>query len=199
MTVQQTGVDAGPFVMVGDHPAMDLLNTQAGCGANEIDFWKTGADVLEWCRRKGIAPPADASLEDQAGLLRDAKAVRAIARELIEQRKQGQAIDPAPLNRYLHASRSAPHVGVDADGTVVLTRTPDADAATQITGALAESVAQLLAEGDFSLVKQCEHPDCVLWFYDRTKAHRRRWCSMTLCGNRVKAAQFRKRAAASAA
>ncbi|HEX8403835.1 MAG TPA: CGNR zinc finger domain-containing protein, partial [Duganella sp.] len=40
---------------------------------------------------------------------------------------------------------------------------------------------------------QCEHPECILWFYDRTKSHKRRWCSMALCGNRYKAAQFRKR------
>jgi predicted RNA-binding Zn ribbon-like protein len=60
-------------------------------------------------------------------------------------------------------------------------------------GVLAEAVATLLAEGDFTLVRQCEHPECVLWFYDRTKSHRRRWCSMALCGNRHKAAQFRAR------
>jgi predicted RNA-binding Zn ribbon-like protein len=30
-------------------------------------------------------------------------------------------------------------------------------------------------------------------FYDRTKSHKRRWCSMALCGNRHKVAEFRKR------
>jgi predicted RNA-binding Zn ribbon-like protein len=60
-------------------------------------------------------------------------------------------------------------------------------------GQVAEAVAQLLVEGDATLVKQCEHLDCILWFYDRTKAHKRRWCSMATCGNRYKAAQFRKR------
>jgi predicted RNA-binding Zn ribbon-like protein len=52
-----------------------------------------------------------------------------------------------------------------------------------------------LVAGDFSLIRRCEHPECVLWFYDRTKAHKRRWCSMALCGNRHKVAQFRKRKA----
>lgn len=198
MAVQNTEVEAGPFLLLGDHVAMDLLNTQAGTGASAVDFWNTGADVVEWCRRKGIAPAPDASLEDQAGLLADARQLRAITRQLVEQRKAGEPVDPAPLNRYLQGNASAPHVGLDADGKVVMTRTPLASAAVQMIGTLAESVGQLLAEGDFSLVKQCEHPDCVLWFYDRTKAHRRRWCSMTLCGNRVKAAQFRKRATASA-
>jgi predicted RNA-binding Zn ribbon-like protein len=58
---------------------------------------------------------------------------------------------------------------------------------------VAQAVAVLLTEGDFSLVRQCEGSECVLWFYDHTKAHRRRWCSMALCGNRMKVAAFRAR------
>lgn len=199
MAVQKNEVDAGPFLLLGDHVALDLLNTQAGTGAGVVDLWTTPGDVVDWCRRTGIAPVPDASLDDRADVLTDAKAIRTIARHLVEQRKKGEAIDPAPLNRYLHDNSSAPHIGLDAAGKVAMTRVSHVNAATQMIGKLAESVGQLLAEGDFSLVKQCEHPDCVLWFYDRTKAHRRRWCSMTLCGNRVKAAQFRKRATAIAA
>jgi predicted RNA-binding Zn ribbon-like protein len=58
---------------------------------------------------------------------------------------------------------------------------------------VAEAVARLLAEGDFSLVRKCESSDCTLWFYDRTKSHHRRWCSMAQCGNRMKVAAFRAR------
>ncbi|MBZ2208245.1 CGNR zinc finger domain-containing protein [Massilia soli] len=196
MALQKTNAQAGPFLLLGDHPAMDMLNTQAGTGDNAVEFWNTGKDVADWCRRTGLAAGTDAPLEDDARLLADARELRGIARQLVEQRKAGAEVDPAPLNRYLHANHSAPHIGLDADGKLHMTRTSNVDPATRMVGALAESVGQLLAEGDFSLVKQCEHPDCVLWFYDRTKAHRRRWCSMTLCGNRVKAAQFRKRATA---
>lgn len=196
--MQKTEAEAGPFLLLGDHPAMDMLNTQAGTGDNVQDFWNTDADVADWCRCAGLITGGGAPLHGDAQLLEEAQALRSIARRLVEQRKAGEAVDPAPLNRYLHANRSAPHIAVDADGKIAMTRTSDVAPATRMLGAIAESVAQLLAEGDFSLVKQCEHPDCVLWFYDRTKAHRRRWCSMTLCGNRVKAAQFRKRATASA-
>ncbi|NEJ40784.1 CGNR zinc finger domain-containing protein, partial [Rhizobium ruizarguesonis] len=35
--------------------------------------------------------------------------------------------------------------------------------------------------------------DCTLFFLDTTKSHRRRWCSMALCGNRMKVAAFRSR------
>ncbi|MFI4982934.1 MAG: CGNR zinc finger domain-containing protein, partial [Nevskiales bacterium] len=58
---------------------------------------------------------------------------------------------------------------------------------------VAEAVASLLAQGDFTLVRTCESSDCTLWFHDHTKSHRRRWCSMAQCGNRQKVAAFRAR------
>ncbi len=59
---------------------------------------------------------------------------------------------------------------------------------------VAEAVADLLADGDFNLVRHCEGNACVMWFYDHTKGHRRRWCTSTGCGNRAKVAAFRARA-----
>jgi predicted RNA-binding Zn ribbon-like protein len=58
---------------------------------------------------------------------------------------------------------------------------------------VAEWAADLLADGDFELIRRCESEECVLWFYDRTKSHHRRWCSMATCGNRHKVAQYRMR------
>jgi len=43
-------------------------------------------------------------------------------------------------------------------------------------------------------VKACQNPQCVLLFYDTTKNHARRWCSMAACGNRAKVAAHYQRA-----
>ena len=58
---------------------------------------------------------------------------------------------------------------------------------------IAQSIAELIANGDLALIKCCANPPCTLWFYDRTKGHRRRFCSTTVCGNRIKVAAFRLR------
>lgn len=39
-------------------------------------------------------------------------------------------------------------------------------------------------------IRQCEHQECILYFVDTSKSGKRRWCSMELCGNRQKAAEF---------
>ncbi|NHZ93753.1 hypothetical protein F2P45_32850 [Massilia sp. CCM 8733] len=184
--------------MVGDHLAMDLMNTRARGNGALIDFWNSGIDVLAWLERCGVVrAPVDKAIDPEA-LLAQATALRALAHRLIVQRKEDKPGDASALNAYLHAYLSAPHLDSDSEGKLVLTRTARGDALASLLGPVAESVAQLLVDGDFNLVKQCEHPDCILWFYDRTKAHKRRWCSMALCGNRHKAAQFRKRSSGEA-
>lgn len=177
---------------VGDHLALDLLNTEARSQGRVVDYWATDQDVLHWLMQQGVAPSSGAD-GAPTGLLAQARALRTLARGLITRRKEGEAGDVRNLNRYLHAYASAPHLHRDGDGNYALSRRPQADAIPSLLGPVAEAVAQLLVEGDFSLVRQCEHQDCVLWFYDRTRSHKRRWCSMATCGNRHKAARFRKR------
>ncbi|MBU0912030.1 MAG: ABATE domain-containing protein [Gammaproteobacteria bacterium] len=183
--------------MLGDHLAMDLLNTEARDNDQAIEFWNSDAEVLQWLARYGIAPAAENSSLAPTELLTQAKTLRTLARKLITEFKEEKTPDINELNQYLHAFDTAPHLARDAEGKLTLSRVSHTDSMGSLLGPVAEAVAQLLVEGNFDLVKQCEHPDCVLWFYDRTKAHKRRWCSMALCGNRHKAAQFRKRSSSS--
>jgi predicted RNA-binding Zn ribbon-like protein len=176
---------------VGDHLAMDLLNTQARSQGETVDYWNSDEDVLRWLERQEVVAPS--SKAAPRGLLKQARVLREQARDLISKHKEGKVGDVRGLNEYLHAHLSAPHLERDGEGHFKLTRSSRADPIASLLGPVAEAVAQLLAEGDFALVKQCEHPDCVLWFYDRTKSHRRRWCSMASCGNRYKATQFRRK------
>ena len=64
---------------------------------------------------------------------------------------------------------------------------------SQLLGPVAEAASNLLCYGNPAYVKKCENPACVLYFYDGTKNHSRRWCSMKACGNRTKVAAFYQR------
>ena len=58
---------------------------------------------------------------------------------------------------------------------------------------LADAMGDLVCRADFERVKNCEGSTCTLWFYDVSRNHTRRWCSMAVCGNRAKAAAHRAR------
>lgn len=122
-----------------------------------------------------------------------ARTLRETVRELVAQRKAGMQGHPEALNRYLTHAISYPQLVWDSGLQLRIERVRQSQTPEQFISPLAEAAAELLVDGDFSLVRTCEHPECILWFYDRTKAHRRRWCSMALCGNRHKVAEFRKR------
>jgi predicted RNA-binding Zn ribbon-like protein len=66
--------------------------------------------------------------------------------------------------------------------------------AAQALQPIARAIADLFVREDLTRVKHCAGNGCSILFIDRTKASKRRWCSMALCGNRAKSATHRARA-----
>jgi predicted RNA-binding Zn ribbon-like protein len=62
-----------------------------------------------------------------------------------------------------------------------------------LLAAIARSGGELLVEGAQAPIRRCANPACRLFFYDDSRTHRRRWCSMATCGNRHKVASFLRR------
>ena len=62
-----------------------------------------------------------------------------------------------------------------------------------LLAAIARSAAELLVEGADVAIRRCANSSCRLFFYDDSRTHRRRWCSMAVCGNRSKVASFLRR------
>ncbi|WP_051278006.1 CGNR zinc finger domain-containing protein [Solimonas flava] len=180
---------------VGDHPALDLLNTVARPEGVTVDFWQSDADVERWLEQAGYGAGASGGTARYARgeLLAEARRLREAVRALVEQRKAGRRGDPAVLNEFLREASSYAQLAWARGAAPHLVWTYASTAPRARLAPLAEQAAELLVEGDFALVRRCEHPDCILWFYDRTKSHKRRWCSMAVCGNRHKVAEFRRR------
>lgn len=62
-----------------------------------------------------------------------------------------------------------------------------------LLAAVARSAAEIIVEGAQARVRICANPVCGLFFSDHSRTHRRRWCSMAVCGNRNKVASFARR------
>jgi len=179
-------------LQIGDHLALDFLNTVAQVDGEPHDFFQRDEDVVRWLEAAGCGSAGRERKAHAGGLLKAARELRAVILQAVQRKKREEIWQPEQLNHFLRSASSHFELTLNRDGQyeyrrVYATATPE-----QQLGPVAEQAADLLVNGDFSLVRECEHPDCTLWFYDRTKAHRRRWCSMALCGNRAKAARFRQ-------
>ncbi len=177
---------------IADHPVLDMVNTMANVNGQRHDFWQTDEDVSAWLMHAGWVDGPLAGHYPPGALLAVARHLREVIRTLVQARKAGKRANPDALNVFLRQAPSHPVLVWQGDTPRVERRRP-ADSVEQCLAPLAESAAQLLADGDFHRIRVCEHPDCTLWFYDRTRSHQRRWCSMAACGNRHKVAAYRRR------
>ena len=73
--------EAGAASLIADHLALDMLNTEAGVGDAQQDFWWSSHAVLDWLEHCGIDAGAVAGPVADT-LLRDARALRAAARNI---------------------------------------------------------------------------------------------------------------------
>jgi predicted RNA-binding Zn ribbon-like protein len=197
-----------PAFFVGEHLALDFLNTAARPREELVEWLTDGRDLVDWLEHaKSIEPAAAARIRESGSdaldeVARQAREFRRWLRGFVTER-MGKPLDAtaaavAPLNELLAGDESFQRVeaaGRDAeDGRrLVLRRVRRWENPGELLQPIAEAAADLICRQDFRLIRECEGSTCVLVFLDRTKAHSRRWCSMAVCGNRAKSAAHRAR------
>jgi predicted RNA-binding Zn ribbon-like protein len=192
--VPQKEYIASPVDFVGDHPALNFINTLHMVGSDLTDTWQSDEDVAAWVVREGLRDTLPSTTWPDGALLRKARNLREIALKAVEARKAKKTLPLDELNGFLKHSVSHRVLSAKSRINLNFNRVYRQKTVEQYLAPVAEAVAELLSHADFDLVRHCEGGQCVLWFYDRTKAHRRRWCSPQLCGNRAKVEAFRARA-----
>jgi predicted RNA-binding Zn ribbon-like protein len=179
---------------VGDNLAINFINTRRMVEGQLTDTLQSDSDVKAWLKRLQV-PIAKGTLPFKDGvLLQKTRALREMALFAVKERKSGKKPSLAALNRFLENALSHAALMTDDAMSIRVTRVYGKETVEAFLAPVAEAVANLIADGDFNLVRHCEGNACVLWFYDRTKGHRRRWCTSAGCGNRAKVAAFRARA-----
>jgi predicted RNA-binding Zn ribbon-like protein len=181
------------FLTLADDPALDFLNTTIQSDDGLYEYLESDKDVVDWIRTMGFLIEEVTPAFKRNALVNAARNLRDVIRRLVVQRKTGKQVDIAALNSFLTRGRYHVHLVRGVEGRLEVQHEYEKNTPEQMLTPVAEAAAHLLATGEFDLVRKCEADGCVLWFYDRTKAHRRRWCSMAMCGNRHKVTKFRTR------
>src|SRR5882757_8176241 len=99
-----------------DHPALDLLNTIAQIEGQPRDAWVSDADVSWWLIHGGWWSKQAIDSARTVGLLEAARSLRETVRGLVARRKNGDVIDPTPLNRLMAQAASHPELIVEGAG-----------------------------------------------------------------------------------
>lgn len=195
---------AAGFTFVGDRLWLDFVNTEADASLSprgdvlrSFDAfvqWLQAADVLDMERADALRRRAAEQPSGAAAALVEARRVRGSLRALAEwgasaERVRSDAL--AAINRVLGRSAGTRRLERTADGRYARTFAAAGDVFAGLMIPIVDSAADALVANELQRVRRCADPRCDRVFYDRTRNRARRWCDMTTCGNRAKAARHR--------
>jgi predicted RNA-binding Zn ribbon-like protein len=200
-------------MFIADDPGLDFLNSIGTPAGTVIEWLANGEDLLAWLQQAKLIDPSDAATIRANSFPGELGEVAAQARVLREWFREfvlthmgrpltAKALDLLePLNRVLErdeqygaiVARSAHSQYNQVRSGLEWRSLRRWSTPNSLLLPLAQAMAHLVCYEDFSFVKGCEGKACVLLFLDRTHARARRWCSMSICGNRAKQAAHRKR------
>lgn len=163
-----------PRPHLGEPLALDLLNTRWMSGDGPQDLLTDLVGVRIWLHTNNLDDRCLTNEKTREALL--------VARDAIYRAVKDSQIED--INAVLR--RGSIRRSLLTDGPV---DTAEVVEPHWLPGWLAaDNLLTLLAESP-ERIKQCAHPQCVLFFYDTSKNGARRWHSMATCGNRAKAAR----------
>ena len=201
------------FVFDGGTLALDLLNTWHFNADQPLDLLQSPEDLVIWLAAAGLpdgaycaelssSPPNRRILLDEALWLR--RDILLIVQSLVA----GELPPPYTvdaLNRILTESGTSfrldsltiPPEGDQEErmeGQLVLNVHEHISSVLGVLQPIALSTARIVTEANPTRIRQCASSNCMYWFLDTSKSGRRRWCSMSRCGNRAKVAKhYRQR------
>jgi predicted RNA-binding Zn ribbon-like protein len=159
---------------------------------NTVDL-QDGPEELEdpntfkaWLVARGLV---NASQPVDATNLKHAVALREAIRGVIGANTGSRVypVDVATLNEAAAASGLRMRFG--ADGKPRLE--PDVAGVVAAMGRIVATLYSAMEDENWTRLKLCSSQPCRWAFYDRSKNHSSRWCTMASCGNREKARRFR--------
>src|SRR5262245_25972668 len=180
---------AGRFLLVGGRLAIDFANSvhSPATGGDALAGWD---DVTAFLAAAGSGGEGDAARAFSRALaLRDV--IRDVLTALVARRPVAPASVEA-INDVLRAGAGHDRLVADGRGWRLEFVSGRGDRSAALVP-IARSAAALITEARTAAVRKCGNPRCVLYFYDDSRSRRRRWCSMAVCGNRMKVAAHARR------
>lgn len=189
------------FLFVANLPVLDFLNTQpvlAGIPTELLpDFhaferWLIASGTVTSAKAKVLlrnwrgSPQAEAFLKDLIGF-----------RERLREAVLGMESGSTPSDEFIKEvnARWLEHhtkICLRRHKSQILRKSIlDLHKPADLWAPIIEATANLLCEPASGRLRKCE--SCVVHFFDTSKKGARRWCSMNICGNKVKVAAYQRR------
>jgi predicted RNA-binding Zn ribbon-like protein len=189
------------FLFVGNHLALDFLNTRPVQDGEPMELLPDFASVLRWLQVAGLLSPREGTAlnrrwGESAVARRSVEVIRGLREKIrtaVLAWEEDGAVERSTIHEVNRLMAEHPMcTRLKENGTEVASeiyfkpQKPE-----DLFAPLAHAAAMLFANTNRDRVRKCDQ--CVLHFVDTSRKGTRRWCSMQLCGNRLKVAAYAAR------
>jgi predicted RNA-binding Zn ribbon-like protein len=193
------------FLFVANRPILDLLNTKPVLANGPTELLPDVRALERWL----IASGTVSSVNDKAAVRgwRNSAEAEAFLKQLIAFRERFRdavlriETEMLPSDAFLSEVNSLllqypRHTSLSKrDGKLTRETFVEFRKPADLWAPIVDATADLLVEAESSRIRKCE--SCVVHFFDTSKKGSRRWCSMNICGNKLKVASYQRRKRAS--
>jgi predicted RNA-binding Zn ribbon-like protein len=195
---------SGKFLWLGNDPSIDFANTEIVQDGQTVDLLEKPDDLLDWMA--GAEMLSSRALKDAKRALSRPQLQKALNRACEYRLVLKAALENLHQHRHIYTDKAAiaetnrllacPRTTFDLSAVEKSLQLRHNWAVTEpddLSRPIALAFALLLTTQDAGRIRKCQNPDCVLFFLDTSKSGTRAWCSMEICGNKLRVAAFRKR------
>jgi predicted RNA-binding Zn ribbon-like protein len=189
------------FLFVGNQLSLDFLNTRPVVDGAPVELLPDCASLARWLKAACLISAREGKRLEKSwsaqpafvGMLREIRAFRERLRQAVLQMEAGATLSAAFIAKVNELLSAHPYTDelVQTDSGLARRKRFEPQRPLDLFAPVMDSVATLLTTPDKSRLRKCG--SCVLHFYDTSKKGTRRWCSMNLCGNRLKVAAYTRR------
>ena len=203
--VRGTSKDGGEwvdgFLFVANRPILDFVNTKPVLAEGPTELLPDFQALERWLIAAGIADSA--KTKNLLRSWRNAPEAQAFLKELsaFRERLRGAVLrleaGATPSDEFLKEVNArlleypARAILRKRDGRIFMAPVFEPERPRDLWAPFIHGTADLLSESQTERLRKCE--SCVVHFFDTSKKGSRRWCSMNLCGNKVKVAAYQRR------
>ncbi len=201
ITSQEVSERIDGFLFVANRSILDLLNTKPvlADGPTELlsdvralERWLIAAGMVTSPKSRAIVHSWRHSTEASA-FLEQLIAFRERLRAAVTRIESGASPTDAFLAEVNSLLLQYPLCTSlrKRDGKVIRETVFEPREPADLWAPIIDGTADLLAETETLRIRKCE--SCVVHFFDTSKKGSRRWCSMSICGNKIKVAAYQRR------
>ncbi|MGC2160513.1 MAG: CGNR zinc finger domain-containing protein [Silvibacterium sp.] len=193
------------FLFVANRPILDFLNTKPVLADGPTELLPDAHALERWLIASGMAtssqmkslPRSWRNSPEAAAFLEKLIAFRERLRSAVGRIESGSLPADSFLNEVNSLLLQYPrHTSVHRrDGKILRKTIFKPRKPSDFWMPIIDATADFLSEAEPSRLRKCE--SCVIHFFDTSKKGSRRWCSMNICGNKLKVAAYQRRKRAS--